>query len=344
MSIPIIGGMPTTLVHVSDSEPGFTRIRRGRGFSYHDDSGRKLTDGEALNRIKSLGIPPIWSDVWIAKDPCGHLQCTGYDLKKRKQYIYHEGWNTYRSQEKFSKMASFGRVLPSIRQQVEKHLQSKEWPRHKVLALVIRMLDEYHIRIGNEYYRQQNETYGLTTLRRKHFDFEQGTARLEYKAKSGKYRKINIKNGQLAKLIKQSSELRGYELFKYRDKAGNFHRIDSNDVNEYLKDISGEDFTCKDFRTWGGTTLAIEKYEPARAMMDENPRLKKLDTVIIKLVAKELGNTQSVCRQYYVHPKVLATLMDSDPAKYQQRKPKKMNERSAKMLSDSEVAALNIIS
>ena len=342
MAVLVMSGIPRELTYLSDEVPGFTRVRRGRGFSYCDEHGKKLTDKETLQRIKALGIPPAWEDVWIAKDPYGHLQCTGYDPKQRKQYIYHMLWSAYRSEAKFRKLVEFGLALPHIRRQTSQHLQAEGWPRVKVLALVIQMLDEYHIRIGNEYYRQQNETFGLTTLRRKHFDFEQGVGRLEYKAKSGKYRKINIKNGQLAKLVKQSSELRGYELFKYRGEDGKFHHIDSHDVNEYLKDISEEEFSCKDFRTWGGTTLAVEKYPTALAMVEENPRLK-LETAIIKLVAKELGNTISICRKYYIHPKVLQTLLDGDIDQYRDRKIEELSEKGNKLLSDSEVAVLNVI-
>ena len=174
MSLPVVGGIPKELTYLTDEEPGFSRIRRGRGFSYYNDEGNKLTDDAELKRIKELGIPPIWRDVWIAKNPRGHLQCTGYDPKGRKQYIYHGQWNKYRSEAKFRKLLEFGRSLPGIRRQVNRHLKMKGWPRPKVMALVIQMLDEYHIRIGNEYYRQQNETFGLTTLRRKHFDFEKG--------------------------------------------------------------------------------------------------------------------------------------------------------------------------
>ena len=342
MAVPMIGGIPRELIYISDEDPGFTRLRRGRGFTYCDANDGKLTDKKALQRIKGLGIPPAWEDVWIAKNPFGHLQCTGYDPKKRKQYIYHTLWSTYRSEAKFRKLLEFGLALPHIRRQTSQHLQAKGWPRPKVLALTIQMLDEYHIRIGNEYYRQQNETFGLTTLRRKHFDFKKGVGRLEYKAKSGKYRKINIKNGQLAKLIKQSSELRGYELFKYKGEDGKFHHIDSHDVNEYLKGISEEEFSCKDFRTWGGTTLAVENYEQALALVKENPRLK-LETAIVKLVAKELGNTISICRKYYIHPKVIKVLLDSKIDKYRNREIKELSKPENQLLSDSEVAVLNII-
>ena len=342
MAVPVVGGIPSELTYVSDDGIGYVRIRRGKGFSYHDEAGTKVSDASTLKRIKSLGIPPIWNDVWIAKKPNGHLQATGYDLKKRKQYIYHDRWIAYRSEAKFRKLKEFGYALPRIRRQANEHLKIEGWPRPKVLALVIEMLDEYHIRIGNEYYRQQNETFGLTTLRRKHFDFEKGVGRLEYKAKSGKYRKININNGQLAKLVKQASELQGYELFKYQVKSGTYRQVDSHDVNEYLREISDEGFSCKDFRTWGGTVLAVEKYPKAKSMVEENSRLN-LETTVVKLVAKELGNTISVCREYYIHPKVMSVLVDGKLDQYRDRKLKKLSTKDAKLLSESELMVLRVI-
>lgn len=342
MAVPVVGGIPDVLTYANDDHPGYIRVRRGKGFSYHDEEGNKLSDTATLERIKALGIPPIWKDVWIAKKPDGHLQAIGYDPKGRKQYIYHDLWISYRSEAKFRKLTEFGLALPQIRRQITEHLEIEGWPRPKVLALVVEMLDEYHIRIGNEYYRQQNETFGLTTLRRKHFDFEKGIGKLEYKAKSGKYRKIDIKNGQLAKLVKQSSELQGYELFKYQVKSGKYHHVDSYDVNEYLREISDEEFSCKDFRTWGGTALAVEKYEKALAMVDENPRLN-LESALVKLVAKELGNTISVCREYYIHPKVMEVLVDGKVDKYRNSNVKGLSKKDAKLLSESELTVLNII-
>ena len=335
-------GLPKTLTHNSDQDLGYTRVRRGKGFSYYDPNGERLTIPDELTRVKALGIPPAWKDVWIAQNPHGHLQCTGIDPKGRKQYIYHTDWNAYRSEAKFRKLAEFGRALPEIRRITTKHLKIEEWSRPKVLALVIRILDAHHIRIGNEYYRQQNETYGLTTLRRKHVEFEKGVARLEYKAKSGKYRKVSIKNNQLAKLVKQSSELRGYELFKYQDGHKRFHHINSHDVNEYLRDISDEEFSCKDFRTWGGTTLAVGKHAVAQQMVAENPRLK-LETTLVKLVAEELGNTVAICREYYIHPKVMEVVLGEEVNQYRNQKPKHLSAKDRKLLSDSERIVLNII-
>lgn len=342
MAVPLIGNLPATLTYSSDDEPGFTRVRRGRGFSYHTADGGRVTASADLSRIKTLSIPPAWKDVWIVQNPDGHLQCTGVDPKGRKQYIYHSDWNAYRSEAKFRKLAEFGRALPTIRRTTDKHLKISDWSRPKVLALAIRILDTHNIRIGNEYYRQQNETYGLTTLRRKHIEFEEGVVRLEYKAKSGKYRKVSIKNNQLAKLVKQSSELRGYELFKYQGKDKKLHHINSHDVNEYLRDISDEEFSCKDFRTWGGTTLAVDKIGFARKMVAENSRLK-LETTLIKLVAEELGNTIAICRKYYIHPHVLEVVLEEKEDQYRKRKPKHLATEDSKLLSESELVVLNII-
>ncbi len=335
--------MPKELVYASDDHPGYTRVKKGKGFCYYDEQGHKLNNDKILDRIKALGIPPIWSDVWIAKNEHAHLQSTGLDLKQRKQYLYHELWNKYRSEAKFVKMKAFGKALPHIRRVTASHVRKKGWPKEKVLALVVQMLDEYHIRIGNEFYRQQNETYGLTTLRRKHFDFDHGIGHLSYKAKSGKYRKIDINNNKLAKLIKRSSELPGYEIFKYQNKDdGKFHAIHSHDVNEYLKEIAGEEFTCKDFRTWGGTVTAIEIIEEAMAELEGNKRLN-LETTIVRRVANKLGNTVSICRDYYIHPKVLHTLTEKKLHRYQTKTLKHMPDEDKELLSSCEMAVLNII-
>lgn len=334
--------LPRDLVYLTDSQPGYTRVKKGKGFCYYNGSEEKIEKEEILSRIKALGIPPMWKNVWIAKHESGHLQATGYDERGRKQYLYHPAWNKFRNEAKFLKMKEFGLKLPSIRRTVSEHISKRGWPKEKVLAMVIEVLDEHYIRIGNTFYKEQNETFGLTTLRRKHFEFEKGVGHLEYKAKSGKYRKINITNGQLARLIKKSSELPGYEIFKFKDGDKKFHTINSHDVNEYLKEISGEGFTCKDFRTWGGTTLAIDKYEEAITVTDENKRLK-LDTTIIKMVASELGNTVSICRDYYIHPKVMNVLTERKLVHYLSRKISGLPAKDIKLLKDSEIAVLNII-
>lgn len=334
---------PEGLVYVGPQEEGFARIRRGRGFSYHDATGKKITDDDILARIKSLGIPPAWKDVWISQNPKGHLQATGYDLKNRKQYRYHPEWTEYRQLAKFSKLRDFGLKIPGIRFQTYQLLKQHGWPKEKVLALVIQMLDEYHIRIGNEYYKEHNETFGLTTMRRKHLDFEKGVGgRLEYKAKSGKYRKISLHHNQLAKLVKECSELPGYEIFTYRDENNKFQSIDSHDVNAFLHELAGEQFSSKDFRTWGGTTLLIEKEEEAREAVSENKRLK-LETSLVRAVASSLGNTVSICRNYYIHPEVMKHVMAGEVSDYLQKSPSGIKKNEHKLFRKSEIAVLNIL-
>jgi len=293
------------LVYVTDQDPGFSRIKRDKGFIYVDEKKLELSQKKIISRIEKLVIPPIWKEVWICKKENGHLQSTGRDLRNRKQYIYHPEWAALNQQHKFDRIRQFGLALPKLRNQIEEDLSIKKWSKKKVLALILHLLDEYFLRIGNKYYTDNNETYGLTTLRRKHIDDSSKLIKLEYEAKSNKIRKINIDNKRLAKLVREISELPGYEIFRYKDEDGNWQNIDSADVNEYINHITKEDFTAKDFRTWGGTKLTIENYEKAKEMIAENPRLK-FETTLVKLVAKRLGNTVSTARSYYIHPDVLA--------------------------------------
>ena len=295
--------MEIDLVYITDRSQGIHRRKQGKGFAYYNAKGELIRNQEKLHRIRQLKIPPIWKDVWICDQPRGHLQAVGQDLKGRKQYLYHHEWNHYRNQSKFHKISEFARCLPEIREKAFEDVNQPGWPREKVLGLLVITMDELHIRVGNEQYKKRNQTFGLTTLRRRHLHFEKDRIKLEYKAKSGKYRKINIKNNQLVNLIRQLSELPGYEIFRYRDK-GKTIPVDSQDVNEYLKTISHEKFTSKDFRTWGGTVTAIEVLPEALKEVKENKR-KKLTTTLIRTVASRLGNTVSICRDYYIHPAVL---------------------------------------
>ena len=334
---------PEGLIYVNPEEEGFSRIKRGNGFSYHEARGKKIVDQKILKRINALGIPPVWKKVWICKNARGHLQATGYDPKKRKQYLYHQEWVNYRKLAKFSKMKEFGYTLPHIRQHTYHLLQQSGWPKDKVLALVIQMMDEYHIRIGNQYYKEHNETFGLTTMRRKHLDFEEGVGRLEYKAKSGKYRKINLNNNQLMNLVRQCSELPGYEIFTYKDQNRKFQSINSQEVNDFLHSIAGDQFSSKDFRTWGGTTMVVEKQEQARQAIAESSR-RKLEPTLVKLVASELGNTQSICKTYYIHPRVLEKVVRGEAKKYAGLVVKNMKPEQLRLLRQSEKTVMNIIS
>ena len=305
------------LVHVTDDEPGYSRRKCGKGFCYKDTKNNKITNQKTLDRIKQLVIPPMWKKVWICPKPNGYLQATGYDAKDRKQYIYHPLWTEHRQSAKFNNLLNFGMHLSAIRATVKKDLRKKGWPKEKVLALAIMLMDEYFLRVGNEQYRLANGTYGLTTLRRKHILENEGKLELSYSSKSGKHRKISIENKRLVKLIKQTSELPGYEVFRYLEN-GQSRKIDSQDVNEYLQEITGIEFSAKNFRTWGGTLLAVSNYEQAVESCKENPKLH-FETCIVKKVAEGLGNTVAVCREYYIHPRVLEVLKKQQLAKYQEK-------------------------
>ncbi|MBR9999593.1 MAG: DNA topoisomerase IB [Cyclobacteriaceae bacterium] len=305
------------LIHVSHDDPGFTRQKCGRGFIYFDEKKRRITNPGIIERIKEIGIPPMWKNVWICKSPSGYLQATGIDVKNRKQYLYHEDWTAYQQNFKFQKMVKFANALPAIRETVKSHLRKKGWPKEKVLALIVGILNESYIRIGNRQYLELHGTHGLTTLRRKNLEMNSHGIIFKYKAKSNKYRRVKIRNRSFIRLIKECSELQGYEVFRYLDPSGKTIPVNSTDVNEYLKDITGEDFTSKNFRTWGGTVLAVKKFPAAKEMVEKNKRLK-ISRAIVKEVAVELHNTIAVCEKYYIHPYVLETLTSGrfDPEKF----------------------------
>ncbi len=296
------------LRYISDEIAGYRRKKHGRGYIYYNPQGEKIGKEELEERLNELRIPPMWDEVWISPFKNGHLQVTGYDEKGRKQYLYHEEWIAFRNANKYHKLLEFAKKLPLIRERIYKDLKQPDWKKEKVLALVIFVLDEYFIRIGNQAYLNENETYGLTTLRRKHLTIEGKEAVLSYKAKSGKEREINIEHKQLVKLIKECSELPGYELFCYQE-SGRSNPVDSEDVNDYLKEIAGEEFSSKDFRTWGGTVTAVEEFENAVNDVEENPK-RNLLTALVERVAARLGNTPAVCREYYIHPAVLEAAED----------------------------------
>ncbi len=299
------------LVYRSDDSPGFRRKGRGKGFEFFDENGTKITDQETIDRISSLGIPPAWKSVWIASDPRGHIQATGLDDKSRKQYIYHPRWTEYRNASKFAKMTEFAKALPEIRQRVQKDLRKQGWPRDKVTALVVSLLDESYLRIGNLAYAKENESYGLTTLRRRHMAMNGSSVEFHFKAKSGKEQEVTIRKPRLIKLIKECSALPGYEIFKYIDENGTKSVLSSQDVNAYLHEVSDGGFTAKDFRTWGGTVLAMRAFEKTKAEVAANPRMK-FTTSLVRNVAKKLGNTVAICREYYIHPCILERAENDD--------------------------------
>jgi DNA topoisomerase-1 len=329
--------VPPSLVHVNDCAPGYRRIKKRDKFIYLDDQGKAVTSPKTVARIESLVIPPMWEDVWICKKLQGHLQATGRDAKGRKQYIYHPLWNEYFSELKYTGLVGFAQSLPIIRQQLKKDLLRRKWGKEKVAALAIKLMDTYYLRVGNKFYEEENGTYGISTLRKKHLKEEKRHLLLKYKAKSGKLRKISVGHPTLKKLLKQCSELPGYELFRYQT-GGKYVPIDSKDINDYLRVVSGMDITAKNFRTWGGTVLTVKLEPQARQIIAEKPR-RKMETTLLRLVANELNNTVAVCRDYYIHPKVMEAAIRGELANVQPLK----NIPGAEWFSQDELKVLAIL-
>ncbi len=303
------------LRYVNAGEPGISRKRSGKGFSYIQPDGTKLRDRDTLERIEALVIPPAWTEVWICPDPDGHIQVTARDAKGRKQYRYHERWRAVRDETKFEKMIAFGMALPKIRERVQADLARHGLPRERVLAAVVQLLGSTFIRVGNAEYERNNDSYGLTTLHDEHVDIHGATLHFEFRGKSGKDHAIDLKDRRLAKIVQRSQDVPGEHLFQYCDEQGNYHAVTSSDVNTYIREISGADFTAKDFRTWGGTTLALlqlEGFDPC----DDEKTAKKNVTTMIKAVAEQLGNTTTVCRKYYIHPAVIDCYLRGDLSQY----------------------------
>jgi DNA topoisomerase I len=296
------------LRYVTDAKPGIARKRAGRGFRYVAPDGNNIRDRETLRRIRSLAIPPAWKDVWITIDTKGHLQATGRDARGRKQSRYHPRWRAVRDETKYERMLLFGSALRRIRERVEEHLRLPELPREKVLATVVRLMDSTLIRVGNDEYAKENKSYGLTTLRRKHVKVNGSRLVFRFRGKSGVLHEVDIEDRRLAKIVRQCQDLPGYELFEYLDAEGGAHTIDSADVNDYLRETSGGDFTAKDFRTWAGTVLSsmvLRQFE----LFESETQAKKNVVQAIKDVARRLRNTPAICRKCYVHPAVLECYM-----------------------------------
>jgi DNA topoisomerase-1 len=292
------------LRYVTDADPGIQRKRKGKGFRYVRADGAPVRDDETLARIKSLVIPPAWTNVWICSNPKGHLQVTGRDARGRKQSRYHPRWREVRDETKYERLLQFGTVLPAIRGQVELDLSLPGISRRRVLATVVYLMETTFIRVGNEEYARENRSYGLTTMRNHHVAISGSTITFKFRGKSGIRHSIDIHDRRLAKIIRRCQDLPGYELFQYIDSEGEPQTIDSSDVNEYIREISHQDFTAKDFRTWAGTVLALVALQEFEIFESET-QAKKNIVQAIKHVAMNLGNTPSVCRKCYVHPAVL---------------------------------------
>jgi DNA topoisomerase I len=302
------------LVYVNDKEPGINRLKKGKGFVYVYDN-KPLKEKAEIERIRKLAIPPAWTNVWICPNESGHIQATGFDIRGRKQYRYHAMWHTLRNETKFHRLYEFGKVLPSVRLKLEEDLAKKELTEEKVLATVVSLMERTYIRIGSEDYEKMYGSYGLTTLKDNHVKIEGDKILFSFKGKKGIDHKITLKNKRLARMVKQCRDIPGKELFQYYDTEGNRKSIDSGMVNRYIKDASGGDFTAKDFRTWAGTLNIIRAFKSIGEAESESDCKKKIVAALDE-VSKQLGNTRTVCKKYYVHPGIIKLYEEKNLLKY----------------------------
>ncbi|WP_218353032.1 DNA topoisomerase IB [Alteromonas lipotrueiana] len=297
---------------MSTAELEIRRVKTGKGFRYFYPTGNQITSDRVLKRFANIGIPPVWTQVHIAKEPSADLQATGYDTKGRKQYIYHDKWHERQQAAKFSRLSEFGLALPDFRAYCWEQVEQDKWVEEKTLALICLLLDHTGLRAGNRQYTQQNNTHGLTTLRRKHVTAQDGRTQLSFIGKHNKPREIEIDNPVLSELVAQSAEARGYALFRYEESAGQWHDIDSDDVNSFIHSHMGEDFSCKDFRTWGASRFGLYSLPEVEEIVQQNKR-RSWPATLTSHVAAMLGNTPAVCRQYYLHPQLVNLVEDTKP-------------------------------
>lgn len=301
------------LRYVTDEQPGYSRRRRGKGFSYHAPSGELVRGERELRRFAALAIPPGWRDVWISRDPNGHLQATGRDEAGRKQYIYHPHWTKVRDEVKFASLTTFGGALPALRRRVNRDLRGVGLGRSKLVAAAVKLLDLTLIRVGNAAYARTNRSYGLTTLRDKHVRLLGNEIELKFRGKGGALRDVSLTSDELASVMRQCRELPGYELFRYRGSDGGMHAIDSGDVNDYLRAATGQDLTAKEFRTWGGTVITASALAATSLGVEAGEQeLKRAASRAVERAALALGNSPAICRQSYVHPAVLGSFLGGE--------------------------------
>ena len=330
------------LRYVSDEQPGYTRKRKGDGFEYFDTEGKPIKDEQRILRINRLAIPPAYKDVWICPTPNGHIQATGRDDRGRKQYRYHERWREVRDENKYERIIVFGQALPKIRRRLNKDLALPGLPRNKVLATVVQLLERTFIRVGNEEYARENKSFGLTTMRNRHVDVDGSNVRFSFRGKSGVNHEVDVDDRRVAKIVRKLQDLPGQELFQYVDKEGEKHSVTSEDVNDYLREITGQDFTAKDFRTWAGTVLGAMALQ-AQDAFENKTQAKKNVKDAISAVAKILGNTPAVCRKCYVHPAVLETYLDGDLIEGLKQQTEKTLSESLPDLRADEAAMLSFL-
>jgi DNA topoisomerase-1 len=331
------------LRYVTDGARGITRRRVGAGWAYYLPNGKLIVASELRKRLNTLAIPPAWTDVWICPDPNGHIQATARDARGRKQYRYHPSYREARDRSKFRRMLEFSEVLPVLRERVERDLRSEDLSRRQLLATVVRLLDRTLIRVGNDEYARRNRSYGLTTLRRRHVNVDGAMLRFSFRGKSGVEHTISLQDPRLARIVQRCRDLPGEEMFQYLDSKRRRQAVSSDDVNDYLRDLSGRDITAKDFRTWGGTMLAAVAL---RAMGAAASRREADRNVLraIDAVAERLGNTRAVCRKYYVHPVLLAAYMMGDTVPLPPAMPRRAgHKRTGGALRRDEVLVLQFL-
>jgi len=330
------------LHYVSDTRPGIRRRMGKLGFEYLDTRGRRITNQTQLKRIAALAVPPAWKDVWICTDPRGHLQATGRDARGRKQHRYHPAWRQCRDETKFERMQAFAAALPRIRSRTSADMRKSGLPREKVLATVVQLLEKSLIRVGNEEYARQNQSFGLTTMRDRHVQVKGGTLRFSFRGKSGIRHAVDLSDRRLARIVRQCRDLPGQELFQYIDDDGRRQDVTSTDVNAYLREVTGQDFTAKDFRTWAGTVLAAKALRDAAEAASMSKAKKTLLTVI-EAVAGVLGNTRAVCRKSYIHPVVIDAYMSGSLTRNGERRSMRLVRKAPRGLRPDEVEVLLLL-
>lgn len=329
------------LRYTSDTRPGIRRVRAGSGFSYIGPDGRALRGADELQRIRGLVIPPAWADVWICADARGHLQATGRDARGRKQYRYHPRWREVRDGTKYHRMIAFAQALPTIRSRTAADLGAPKLTREKVLAAVVQLLEKTLIRVGNDEYAKQNQSFGLTTMRDGHVEISGGRVRFSFKGKSGVEHDVDLTDRRLARIVKACRDIPGYDLFQYYDENGERQAIGSDDVNAYLKDVTGQEFTSKDFRTWAGTVLAAQLLREFEHV-ESDAQLKKNVVRAVESVAQRLGNTKAVCRKCYIHPAVFDAYLDGSMLRTVAQRARRAA-RDAANLTQGEAAVLALL-
>jgi DNA topoisomerase I len=337
---PLAAAATAGLRYVRDDQPGIERRRCGDGFAYVGADGKTIRNATVLDRIRALAVPPAWTNVWICPDQRGHIQATGRDAKGRKQYRYHAAWRAHRDETKFDRLQAFADVLPLIRRRTDADLEQSGLPRNKVLATIVQLLEKSLIRVGNEEYARHNQSFGLTTLRSRHVRVNGGTLRFQFRGKSGVRHSVSVNDRRLARVVKQCRDLPGQELFQYIDDAGDAQVVDSGDINGYLKEITGQDFTAKDFRTWSGTVLAATALREFELAVTKKESERNVN-LAIEAVAGMLGNTRAVCRKSYVHPGIIDSYVDGTMESVFSRR--KLAPKSISGLRADEVAVLALL-